>query len=135
MHKSFSPILAALPLASCHAGAEMDAAEAQVATFHKDYDAGRFGAIFAKSSHVLKDLTPQPQFLAFISATRRTLGPVKSTRQTGWHVNYDTGGSQVTLTYTTTFANGEGVETFVYDTADPPRLLGYHINVPEIAAP
>ena len=134
MPKWLSPTLAALALASCQAGEDMDAAEAAVAAFHKDYDAGRFAAIFAKSSPVLKELTPQPQFLAFLSATREKLGPVKSARQTEWHVNYDTGGSQVTLTYQTTFAYGEGTETFVYDTADPPRLLGYHISAPVIAA-
>jgi len=123
----------ALALASCQAGQDTDAAERQVAAFHADYDAGRLEPLFDQSSPVLKQMTPRPQFLAFLSETRRRLGAVKSTSQTGWKVNYDTGGSQVELVYQTTFANGEGTETFVYDTADPPRLLGYHINVPEVA--
>jgi hypothetical protein len=122
----------ALGLASCKAGDDMGAAEAQVAAFHEDYDAERFAALFEESSPVLKRMTPRPEFVGFISETRRRLGPVKATERTGWHVNYDTGGSQVTLTYLTTFANGEGTETFVYDTADPPRLLGYHISAPEV---
>ena len=134
MHKLMSPILAALALASCQAGDDMDAAEAEVVAFHMDYDAGRLAAIFARPSHVLKEMTPRPQFMTFISKTREKLGPVKSTTRTGWNVDYDTGGSQVTLTDQTSFAYGEGIETFVYDTADSPRLLGYHVNVPEVAA-
>ena len=126
---------AALALGGCGASGDMDAADAQVAGFHADYDAERFEPIFAKASPVLKELTPHDQFLAFIGETRQRLGPVKSSKQTGWNVNYDTGGSQVTLTYETAFANGTGTETFVYDTGDPPRLMGYHITAPAAAVP
>ena len=122
----------ALALASCQAGQDTDAAERQVAAFHADYDAGRLEPLFDQSSPVLKQMTPRPQFLAFLSETRRRLGAVKSTSQTGWNVNYDTGGGQVTLTYQTVFESGEGTEIFIYDTATPPRLIGYNVNAPAL---
>ncbi len=122
----------ALALASCQAGEDTDAAEAEVEAFHDDYDAERFAAVFERSGTQLKDITPRPQFLEFMTAVRQKLGPVKSTTQTGWNVNYNTAGGQVTLTYQTTFADGEGTETFVYDTATPPRLIGYNVNSPAL---
>lgn len=122
----------ALSLTSCQAAEDTDAAEVAVESFHRDYDAGRFAAVFKRSGTQLKEITPRPQFLAFMTATRDKLGAVKSTMQTGWNVNYDTGGGQVTLTYQTVFANGEGTETFVYDTASPPRLIGYNVNAPAL---
>lgn len=122
----------ALSLASCQAAEDTDAAQAAVEAFHRDYDAERFAAVFEKSGAQLKEITPRPQFLAFMTATRDKLGAVKSTMQTGWNVNYNTGGGQVTLTYQTVFANGEGTETFVYDTASPPRLIGYNVNAPAL---
>ncbi len=135
MRRLLLPAVLALALGGCQAGGDMDAAEQQVAGFHRRYGAGQFEPVFAESSPVLKELTPRPQFLAFLAETRKRLGPVKSTKQTGWNANYATGGSQVTLTYETVFANGAGTETFVYDTRDPPRLMGYHIDAPAVAAP
>jgi hypothetical protein len=124
----------ALSLASCQAAEDTDAAQAAVEAFHRDYDAERFAAVFEKSGTQLKEITPRAQFLDFMTAVRAKLGAVKSTKQTGWNVNYDTGGGQVTLTYQTVFANGEGTETFVYDTASPPRLIGYNVNAPALIA-
>lgn len=122
----------ALALTSCQAAEDTDAAQAGVEAFHRDYDARRFAAVFEKSGTELKKITPRAQFLDFMTAVRTRLGEVKSTKQTGWNVNYNTGGGQITLTYQTVFANGEGTETFVYDTASPPRLIGYNVNAPAL---
>jgi hypothetical protein len=122
----------ALPLASCQAAEDTDAAEAAVEAFHRDYDAARFAAVFEKSGPQMKQITPRAQFLEFMTAVRTRLGEVKSTKQTGWNVNYDTGGGQVTLTYQTVFESGEGTEIFIYDTATPPRLIGYNVNAPAL---
>jgi hypothetical protein len=122
-----------LALASCQAVDDTDAAQAAVEAFHRDYDSERFAAVFEKSGAELKRITPRAQFLDFMTAVRTRLGEVKSTRQTGWNVNYNTGGGQITLTYETVFANGEATETFVYDTASPPRLIGYNVNAPALA--
>ena len=125
----------ALSLASCQAAEDTDAAQEAVETFHRDYDAKRFAAVFEASGTQLKEITPRAQFLDFMKAVRVRLGEVKSTTQTGWNVNYNTGGGQITLIYQTEFAHGEGTETFIYDTASPPRLIGYNVNAPALAVP
>ena len=134
MRKAWLACLA-LALTSCQAAEDTDAAQEGVEAFHRDYDARRFAAVFEKSGAELKKITPRVQFLDFMTAVRSRLGEVQSTKQTGWNVNYDTEGGQITLTYQTVFANGEGTETFIYDTASPPRLIGYNVNAPELTVP
>jgi hypothetical protein len=124
----------ALTLGSCQAAGDMDAAEKQVAAFHRAYDAGNYGAIWDGSAPAMKQVTTRQQLVGLMDTFGHRLGPVKSTTRTGFNVNYATGGSQVTLVYQTEFANGEATETFVYDTSDPPRLLGWHFEVPSLPA-
>ena len=124
-----------LALTGCGAAGDMDAAGEQVAAFHRGYDAGKYGPLWERSAPTMQQLTPKQQFLDLMVALRARLGAVKSTSRTGFNVNYATGGSQVTLTYQTVFANGEGTETFIYDTEDPPRLLGWNVVSPALVAP
>lgn len=121
---------AALAVTSCGAARDTEGAEAQVAAFHRAYNAGRHGPLWDRAAPAMKEITPKPQFLDLMAQLRERLGAVEATKQTGWNVNYATGGSQVTLTYQTTFANGEGTETFIYDTGKPPRLMGWHVVSP-----
>ena len=125
----------ALALASCGAVEDMDAAGEQVAAFHRAYDAEKYGPLWDRSGPMMQQITSRQQFLDLMVAVRAKLGPVKSTSRTGFNVDYATGGSQVTLTYQTVFANGAGTETFVYDTGEPPRLLGWHVVSPALFAP
>ena len=122
----------ALSLTACGAMEDMDDAEAQVAAFHRAYDAGKYGPLWDRSGPTMKEITTRQQFLDLMVAVRAKLGAVKSTSRTGFNVNYATGGSQVTLTYQTVFANGEGTETFFYDTEKPPRLLGWNVVSPAL---
>jgi hypothetical protein len=121
---------AALVLASCGAAKDMSAAGDQVTAFHRAYDAGNYDALWNAASPRMKEVTPRQQLVELMGAFHERLGKVKSTKRTGFFVNYATGGSQVTLTYETKFANGDATETFVYDTDDPPRLLGWRFFVP-----
>ena len=125
----------ALALASCGAVSDMDAAETQVAAFHRAYDAGKFGPMWDRSASTMQQITPKPQFLVLMDTLRQRLGKVKSSQRTGFNVNYAPGASQVTLVYQTTFANGQGTETFIYDTGKPPRLLGWNVVSPVLMAP
>ena len=121
-----------LALASCGAKQDTDQAEAQVAAFHRAYEVENFAQLWDRSAPTMKELTPRAQFLELMHTMRGKLGAFKSARQVGWNVNYATGGSQITLTYETTFANGPGTETFVYDTSNPPRLMGWHVVSPAL---
>jgi len=121
-------IAASIALGSCSMANDKGASEQQVAAFHQAYDAQHFEAIYDGSAPTLKQITPKQQFLDFLGTVYRNLGRVKAASQQSWKVNYATGGSGVTLVYETTFANGTGTETFVYETGANPRLLGYHIT-------
>jgi hypothetical protein len=58
-----------------------------------------------------------------------TLGKTKSAEKRGWNVNYHTSGTFVTLTYKTSYVEGEADEQFVYRLEGTVALLaGYHIN-------
>ena len=128
-------VAAVLALTACNGIEDTNAAEEQVAAFHAAFDAGQAGPLWDRSAPTMKEITPRPQFVALLAEMRQRLGNVKSTDQTGWNVNYDTDGSQVTLTYETEFANGQGTETFIFDTEDPPHLMGWHVESPVLLAP
>ena len=127
--------VALLALASCQGLEDTNKAEEQVAAFHAAFDSGQYGRLWDGSAPTMQQITPRPQFEAMLTDMRQRLGNVKSSKQTGWSVNYDGGASQVTLTYETTFANGEGTETFIYDTQDPPKLMGWHVESPVLLQP
>lgn len=117
-----------LSLGSCSALDDKSDAEAQVAAFHRAYDAQRFEALFDGASPVLKEITPKARFVGFLTEVHDRLGPVKSADQQSWKVNYNTGSSQATLVYRTSFAKGAATETFQYEAGPKPRLVGYYIQ-------
>ena len=120
---------ASMTVAGCSSGEDREAAQQQVALFHDMFSARQFEPIYAAASPALREQTPKATFLEFISAVHRKLGPVQNTKQQGWHVNYGTAGTHVTLGYETKFARGTGVETFVYrSSGSTPRLVSYNIN-------
>ena len=120
-------------LTHCHASEDTAAAEKAVTDFHAKLDLGGFHTIYAESDPLLKQNTPEPKLVTFLEAVHRKLGVVKKTTRTGWNFNTSTSGTDVTLTYHTTFAEGEGTERFSYRIhGGRPSLLGYRINSNEM---
>ncbi len=117
----------AAALASCSSFEDKGAAEKQIAVFHQAYSAGQFARIYRTAAPAFRKTAPEPKLVAFLGAVHRKLGAVKSSDQQNWRADYGTGGNRVTLIYKTTFAGGDGVETFVYEAGPTPHLLGYHI--------
>ena len=65
----------------------------------------------------------------FLAMVHDRLGPVRRADQRGWRVNFATGGTMVSLSYSTEFASGRGTEDFVFRVrGGSPVLVGYHIN-------
>ena len=57
------------------------------------------------------------------------LGNVTDATRTGFNVNYNLGGSTITMTSATKFQQGEGQEQFVWlKSGDGVRLLNYNIR-------
>ncbi|MGC1305254.1 MAG: DUF4019 domain-containing protein [Caulobacteraceae bacterium] len=117
-------------LAGCSAGRDTTATTQAVDGFHRMLDAEQFDQIYSASSDDLKHASTQARFTQFLAAVHRKLGPTRQTKQSGWNDNYATGGHFMTIRFDTTFASGQGSETFVYRLNDgvSPQLVGYHIS-------
>jgi hypothetical protein len=116
-------------LAACSSGADTQLAQQAVTQFHAALDSGQSAAIYDASADDLKKVSTREKFAAFLDAVHRKLGNSKSSTQRGWGVNYQSSGTFVTLTYGTTYSEGDATEQFVYRLADDQALLvGYHIT-------
>jgi len=123
-------ILAAILFASsCASPADTAVAERQVIQFHQQFDAASYADIYEQSAPEFKAATTADKFVALLEAVHRKLGATKSSEKQNWLVNFYTSGTFVTLTYKTTFAEGDGIEKFVYKKEDnEAKLIGYNIN-------
>jgi hypothetical protein len=131
VHCSRRKLISALVVvvAGCSMSADTKVAEVAVSRFHSMLDAAQFEAIYTESSDDLKQATTQAKLVAFLEAVHRKLGPTRASKAQSWNVNYHTTGIFVTLTYLTTYQEGEAHEQFIYRLqGSDAKLAGYHIN-------
>jgi predicted lipoprotein len=122
-------VLALALLVACSVSEDTKQAEQAVQHFHELLDAGDSLAIYESAAEDLKKASSQQDFVAFLDAVHRKLGPSKSSTRKGWNVNYGPTGKFITLNYETTYAEGPAAEQFVYRIAGKDvSLAGYHIN-------
>ena len=120
---------ALLSLLGCSASADMDRAEAAVAHFHQQLDAGQYQAIYEASGEEMKKATSQAELVRFLDAVHGKLGKYLSGKRVNWKVNYGAGGETVILDFQAEFENGEASEDFLFHIVDDkPILIGYHVN-------
>ena len=118
-----------LLLSACSMSKDASLAEQEVVKFHEQLDAGQFEALYDNSGEDLKKAATKQDFIDLLAAVNKKLGNVQKSEKTSWNVNYHTSGAFVTLTYNTTFTNGNGAEQFVFKLKDKHGVLvGYHIN-------
>ena len=128
--KKIMPIMAAaLAVAGCSATRDKAAAEAGVVQFHQMLDAGRFHDIYAGAAPEFRRTGSEQEELGVLQMIHERLGAFRSSQQSGWRVNYGTGGNVVNLTYASQFASGAGTEDFVFRIeGNAPHLVGYHVH-------
>lgn len=109
-------------------------AEAGVAAFHAQYDAGQTESIYDESGPGMKSALSKPDFVAFLEAVHKKLGNYKSSKETSWKVDTKNfSATNVVLREETTFELGHGTETFTFAFADGAvKLQGYYINSKEL---
>jgi hypothetical protein len=108
-------------------------AEAEVARFHEAFNSQRFDGLYENGAKELKAAAGKEDFVKLLRFVHRKLGTVSASDKLSWHVNYQTGGTFVTLVYDTTFTNGKGREQFVYKVSgDQALLVGFHVNSKEL---
>ncbi len=65
-------------------------AEAAVAQFHNQYNAGQFREIYSQADEGFRKSASEAEFVALLEALHRKLGTVKKSNQAGWGVNTTT---------------------------------------------
>jgi len=120
---------ALLGLSGCSISQDKATAEAGVALFRQQLASGRYQEIYRSSGPEFRGTGSEEAGARFLQTVHERLGAVRNARQTGWRVNFNSGGSAAVLNYETEFARGRGTEEFVFRLADgESTLIGYHIN-------
>jgi len=118
-------------LTACNSQISMAGAEQGVTQFHARLDAGKFNDIYNSAAPEFKDAASEKEIETFLSAVHRKLGNSSPGAKQGWHVNYGTSGTIVTLSYKTKFGEGMADEQFVFRMEnDTASLIRYNVNSP-----
>ena len=134
--RSRSLVLVAL-LSACSGGDQMKhvaAVEAQVAEFHRRLDTGDASSLYELAADEFRSAAPKERTVGYFGVIHAKLGAIKESKRTTWHVHYRSDGTKVEINYQTTFANGSGIEHFVFKIGEPvPRLSYYKIDSEDLA--
>jgi len=116
-------------LSACSPGADTEAAEKSIASFHADLNAGKLDKIYDDSGSELKAAANKDKFTKILNAVHTKLGMFKNGKSVGWNDNVTTGGHFVTINYQATYDKGAAAENFVFRVAGGgSALVGYHVN-------
>jgi hypothetical protein len=112
----------------------VELAQRSAEQLHSQLDSEHFTALYAASDEKLHQAASETDFVKLLDAVHRKLGNVQqsSLRNTGvaW---FAVQGATVTLVYETKFAQGTGVEKFLWHIKDNgAALYGYNINSNEL---
>jgi hypothetical protein len=122
-------------LSSCGSSTKsVELAQRSAEQLHLQLDSEHFTALYAASDEKLHQAASETDFVKLLDAVHRKLGNVQqsSLRNTGvaWFAGQ---GATVTLVYETKFAQGTGVEKFLWHIKDNgAALYGYNINSNEL---
>ena len=118
-----------LAMGACSSAADMTASRHAVEMFHFELDQANYAQIWKDTANEMRAAIPEAGLTKLLAAVHTKLGKVAETREVNWNVNYNTGGTFVTVTMHTRFDHGTGDETFVFKPAGTDaKLVGYHIN-------
>lgn len=121
-------LLVGLFLVSCGG---TDEAKRGVDDFRAAVANKKYHEIFENADPEMRQSGNEDQFVEFMNALERKLGPWQSAEEGVWTVSQSPAGRIVNLTYTSQFANGTGTERFMWRIVDGKALLvGYHVDSP-----
>jgi hypothetical protein len=129
IHRLLGLLLVAVLVAGCSSAQDLGVAQAEVTRFRQLMAEQKFTDIYSAGSDDLKKVTTEQDLTRLLAAIDRKLGAVKTAEPNGWNVNYNSGGTFVTLNFKTRFERGTGAETFKYRiTGGKALLAGYNIQ-------
>ena len=130
--KSFACCFCLL-LASCSAPAEIGSASAAGKKFHDRFNQQDYAAIYADADPKFRAAVKPDDLNKLLARVHDKLGNVTDSTRIGFHINYNTGGSTITLSYSTKFKLGDGHEDFVWlKSGDGLHLLHYNVKSPAL---
>ena len=122
-------VATSLVVSGCGVVKGKEAAEKAVTEFRERFEKRDFAQIYSASHPDFKAASTETDFVALLDAIHRKLGTLQKSDQTNWNINSFNLKTNVILTYKTTFAEGDAVETFNYRIdGDDAVLFGYNIN-------
>lgn len=121
-------------LCSCGSSKSVALAQQSVQQFHSKLDSEQFVGLYAASDEKFHQATSESDFIKLLDAVHRKLGNVQQSNLRNTGVAWFAGqGATVTLVYETKFAQGTGMEKFVWHIKDNgATLYGYFINSNEL---
>jgi len=123
-------ILAGLA-AACSAPVDIGAASGAGKKFHEEYNQQKYAGMYAGADAKFRAAVKPEDWTKLLTRVHDKLGNETETTRIGFNVNYNVGGSTVTMTYSTKFQLGEGTEEFVWlKSGDGVRLLHYNVRSP-----
>jgi hypothetical protein len=118
-------------VAACSAPVDINAASGAGKKFHDEYNQQKYAEIYAEADAKLRAAVKPEDWTKLLTRVHDKLGNETDATRIGFNVNYNVGGSTVTMTYSTKFQLGEGTEEFVWlKSGDGVRLLHYDIRSP-----
>jgi len=101
--------------------------------FHDQFNQQNYAAIYQEADPKFREAVQQDALTKLLTKVHDKLGNVTDTTRTGFNVNYNVGGTTVTMTYSTKFQLGDGQEEFVWLKSNHElRLLRYNVRPPAL---
>lgn len=127
--RMFLAAAAALLLAACNPGAQMEEAKGQIAKFQALYNAGDAKGFYQAGGKTLRKAAKEEQVEATMALISARLGKITSSEQVGFNTAFNNGDASVTITMATRFERGEATETYVFkESGDDMELFGWNVN-------
>jgi hypothetical protein len=122
---------AALALAACNPGAQIEDARGQIDDFHAFYDAGNAKRFYKETGAAFRKVVTEEQLQGLMTFSLQRLGKVESTKQTGFNTGFNNGTTTTTITMQTRFERGEATETYVFTgSGKDMELLNWNVTSP-----
>lgn len=115
--------------AACGAPVDIGAASGAGKKFHEEYNQQKYAEMYAEADPKFRAAVKPEDWTKLLTRVHDKLGNETDGTRIGFNVNYNVGGSTVTMTYSTKFQLGEGTEEFVWlKSGDGVRLLRYNVR-------
>ncbi len=123
--------LATVLLAACNPLAVANTSDQEIDRFHQRWNAGQLDTIWRTAHPEFRTGPTKEQFINIMTLMGDALGDTVETEREGIQINTANGTTTTQIQMRTTFANGEGLETFTLrGEGDALQLLYYNVQSP-----